>query len=62
MVDEYVWIIGFDKESGIRKNFTCCPKNNARFYEELYIGDGYDVKILTGKELDDLIETENKGQ
>lgn len=62
MTDESVWVIGFNKETGIREVFVCCPKNNSKFYEELYIGDGYNAKILTGDQVDELIEMENKNK
>lgn len=62
MIDEYVWVIGFDKETGAREKFICCHKNNSKFYEELYLGENYDMKVLTDKEVDVLIESENKNK
>lgn len=59
---ENVWVIGFDKETGKREKFICCPKNNSKFYQELYIGEGYDVKVLNDDEVDELIETENNNE
>ena len=60
MIEESVWVIGFDKETGLREKFVCCPKNNSKFYQELYIGEGFDVKILAGEEVDKLIEAEKE--
>ena len=58
MTNESVWVIGFNKETGIREKFTCCQNRSAKFYEELYRGDGYNVMILSGEEVDDMIESE----
>lgn len=58
MVNESVWVIGFNKNTGEREKFICCPKNNSKFYEELYLGEGYNVRILTDEEVDKLIEAE----
>lgn len=57
---ESVWVIGFNKDTGKREKFTCCPKNNSKLYEEMYLGEGYDVKILTNEEVDELIESEKE--
>lgn len=53
---EYVWVIGFNKKTGAREKFICCPKNNSKFYEELYLGENYDVRIITEKEVDGFIK------
>lgn len=58
MANESVWVICFNKKTGIREKFTCCQKCSAKFYEELYRGDGYNVMILSDEEVDDMIENE----
>lgn len=60
MAMESVWVIGVNKETGNRDKFVCCPKNNSKFYEELYLEEGYNVMILTNDEVDDLIESEKE--
>lgn len=54
MVGNSVWVLAFDK-SGNVATFTCCPKNNSRFYEEQYLAEGYDVRVCTTDEVDALI-------
>lgn len=54
---EQLWVIAFDKATGERKEFTCCGKNNARFYKEKYLIDGYDVKVMTDEEVDKMLES-----
>lgn len=60
MTNEFVWVVGFNRVTGKRETFVCCSSNNSKFYEELYIGEGYDVKILNGDEVDELIKQEKK--
>lgn len=55
---ESVWVLAYDKATGKRENLTCCPKNNARFYEEKYLMEDYAVEVLTDEEVDELIEKE----
>lgn len=55
-----VWVIAFDKETGKRAGFTCCPKKNSLLYKEKYLMEGYDVRMYTDDELDSLIEQERK--
>lgn len=57
---EYRWVIAYDKETGERVHFTTCPKNNALFYREKYLIDGYDARILTDEEVDEIIASEKK--
>lgn len=53
---EQMWVVAFDKNTNERKDFVCCPKNNTKFYEEKFIMDGYDTKVMTNDELDKMIE------
>lgn len=57
---ESVWVIGFNKDTGVREKFVCCSKNNCKFYESAYCDGGYDVRVFTGKEIDELIDKESK--
>lgn len=53
-----LWVIAFDKETGERVNITVCPKNNVPFYEAKYRMEGYEPRIFTNEEIDELIEQE----
>lgn len=50
-----MYVIAYN-DNGEREQVTCCPKNNARFYEELYKGDGYRVEVLTSEEVDTVVD------
>lgn len=58
MRNESVWVIGFSKETGIREKFVCCPIGSSNFYKESYQCDGYDTVVLSGEEVDSMIEKE----
>lgn len=60
MESNSLWVIAFDKQTGKRANFAVCPKNNARFYEEKYLMEGYNVGVYTSDEVDELIEQEKR--
>lgn len=55
-----LYVIAYNKADGKRVKFTSCPKNNAKFYEELYKSEGYGVKVFTGEEIDKIIESGEK--
>ncbi len=57
---EPVWVVAFDKTTGIRAAFTVCAPNNAEFYKVKYELDGYTVKVLTAEESMQLAEEEKK--
>ena len=59
-MDNNVWVVAFDKVTGIRAAFTVCPPANAEFYKIKYRLDGYDVKVLTAEESMQLAEEEKK--
>lgn len=58
MVEDNLWVIGCNKQTGEREQMTCCPKGQVAFYEELYKMNGCDVGIFTMQEIDELIERE----
>lgn len=60
MVNKYVWVLGLNKDTGNREEFIRCDKNNAPFYSELYSGKGYNVKIFTSDEIEEIVEKEKR--
>lgn len=58
MTSDYIWVFAFDKVTNKRREFIRCHKNNAKFYTGLYEDKGYNVKLFTSEELDNMIETE----
>lgn len=53
-----IWVIAYDKTTGERAEFVCCPQGNASYHAEVFRMKGYDVKILTSEEVDALLEAE----
>ena len=57
---EMVWVIAFDKQTGVRAAFTGCAPSNAEFYESKYMLDGYSVRVLDEDGIRQLAEEEKK--
>lgn len=57
---EQRWVLAYDKATGKRVNSVCCPKGNARFFEEKFRVEGYETKTLTDEEVDALLQGENE--
>lgn len=57
---EQRWVLAYDKATGRRVDSVCCPKGNARFFEEKFRLEGYEAKTLTDEEVDALLQSENK--
>lgn len=57
---EMVWVVAFDKKTGVRAAFTGCAPNNAEFYESKYVLDGYSVMVLDEDGIRQLAEEEKK--
>ena len=57
---EQRWVLAYDKVTGKRVDSVCCPKNNARFFEEKFRLEGYETKTLTDEEVDVLVQSENE--
>lgn len=55
-MDNQLWVIAFDKATGERVNFTICDKKLVSFYQAKYEIEGYDTKVLTSEQVDDLID------
>lgn len=59
-MSEYVWVVGFFHGTDNFSKFIRTPKNNARFYIELYEGEHLDVRVLTSEEFAEFAEGEQK--
>lgn len=57
---EMIWVVAFDKHTGVRAAFTGCAPNNAEFYESKYMLDGYSVMVLDEDGIRQLAEEEKK--
>lgn len=60
VMDNLVWVVAFDKATGIRAAFTVCSPANAEFYRTKYEFDGYNAKVLTAEQSMQLAEEEKK--
>ena len=59
-MNDAIWVVAFDKDTGIRAAFTVCPPANVEFYRAKYELEGYDVKVLTADEALRLAEDERR--
>ena len=60
VMDNLIWVVAFDKVTGIRAAFTVCAPANAEFYRSKYEFDGYNAKVLTAEQSMQLAEEEKK--
>ena len=56
MVTEQVWVLAFDPASGERVKFVCCPKGASYAHKAVLEMEGYEVRVCTQEEVDEMIE------
>lgn len=55
-----LWVLAFDKATGERVDFVCCPKGQVAGREMLFKMDGYRVEVMTDDEPDVYIASGGK--
>lgn len=54
MKKDGVWVLAFNKEAGVREQFTSCPRPNAEFYRREYELEGYETWAGAYEEVQEL--------
>ena len=62
MAVEQLWVLAFDPKTGERAKIVCCPKGAAAAHAAILEMEGFDVRVHTQKEVDEMVGSESTGR